>query len=272
MGAWPMKSRIFSATRYLILGLGLIFFIFPVAAAIEFSLRSYGNKGHTFANYSWIFQQEDFFTNITISLKLAVLSAVITLITVVPAVTFLHLEGQRYKRIFEFLAILPLVVPVVSLAIGAQKAMPTFLQNSHYELAFFYVIIAIPYTFQSLNVGLTSIPLKTLVEASRSLGASFGKTVTAVIVPAIRSAINAAIFLAVTLSFGEFTLTSLLHWETFPVWITRVSQGNVLGSIALSMFSLIGAWSLLILVQSLQNVQKQRRAKSQVEEIEEVLT
>lgn len=266
-----MKNRILSLSRYVILAAGLLFFVFPVASAIEFSLRSYGNKGHTFANYSWIFQQEDFFTNITISLKLAALSAVITLLTVVPAVTYLHLEGQRFKRIFEFLAILPLVVPVVSLAIGAQKAMPTFIQNSQYELAFFYVVIAIPYTFQSLNVGLTSIPLKTLVEASRSLGASFGRTVISVIVPAIRSAINAAIFLAVTLSFGEFTLTSLLHWETFPVWITRVSQGNVLGSIALSMFSLIGAWTLLILVQSAQNVRKKKVSKSDVEESEEAL-
>ncbi|MEI6649468.1 MAG: ABC transporter permease subunit [Actinomycetes bacterium] len=266
-----MKNRILNLSRYVILAAGLLFFVFPVASAIEFSLRSYGNKGHTFANYSWIFQQEDFFTNITISLKLAALSAVITLLTVVPAVTYLHLEGQRFKRIFEFLAILPLVVPVVSLAIGAQKAMPTFIQNSQYELAFFYVVIAIPYTFQSLNVGLTSIPLKTLVEASRSLGASFGRTVISVIVPAIRSAINAAIFLAVTLSFGEFTLTSLLHWETFPVWITRVSQGNVLGSIALSMFSLIGAWTLLILVQSAQNVRKKKVSKSDVEESEEAL-
>ncbi len=266
-----MKNKILSISRYLILAAGLIFFVFPVASAVEFSLRSYGNKGHTFANYSWIFQQDDFFTNITISLKLAALSAIITLLTVVPAVTFLHLDGQRFKRIFEFLAILPLVVPVVSLAIGAQKAMPSFIQNSQYELAFFYVVIAIPYTFQSLNVGLSSIPLKTLVEASRSLGASFGRTVISVIVPAMRSAINAAIFLAVTLSFGEFTLTSLLHWETFPVWITRVSQGNVLGSIALSMFSLLGAWTLLILVQTAQNVRKKRSLKSQIEENEEAL-
>jgi len=262
-----MKTRIFEATRYLILAAGLIFFVLPVASAIEFSLRGYGNKGHTMANYSWIFQQDDFFKNITTSLRLAAVAAVLTLLTVVPAVVFLHLEGQKFKRFFEFLAILPLVVPVVSLAIGAQKAMPLFVQNSEYELAFFYVVIAIPYTFQSLNVGLASIPLKTLVEASRSLGASFTRTVLSVIIPAIRGSINSALFLAITLSFGEFTLTSLLHWETFPVWITRVAQGNVLGSIALSMFSLIGAWTLLIVVQSAQNW-KGIRLKRTAEEIE----
>jgi putative spermidine/putrescine transport system permease protein len=159
---------------------------------------------------------------------------------------------------------LPLVVPVVSLAIGAQKAMPEFIQNSQYELAFFYVVISIPYTFQSLNVGLSSIPLKTLVEASRSLGASFTETIRLVILPAIRSAVNASLFLAITLSFGEFTLTSLLHWETFPVWITRVSQGNILGSIALSMFSLIGAWLLLTMVQSAQVIKARSKSKVKV--------
>lgn len=264
-----MNRRTFDVIRYGILAVGLCFFILPVASAIEFSLRSYGNKGHNFSNYQWIFQQEDFFINLTISLKLALVAALLTLITVVPAVTYLHLEGARYKRIFEFLAILPLVVPVVSLAIGAQKAMPEFIQNSQYELAFFYVVIAIPYTFQSLNVGLSSIPLKTLVEASRSLGASFTRTVLSVIIPAIRGSINSAIFLAITLSFGEFTLTSLLHWETFPVWITRASQGNVLGSIALSMFSLIGAWILLIGVQAAQNWKGIKLKKSAPEISEE---
>ncbi len=259
-----MKRLFSSGFKYLVLAIALIFFVLPVVSALEFSLRKTGGHGHALTNYSWIFQQEDFSLNLMISLKLAALTAAITLLTVVPAVAYLHIEGQRYKRLFEFLAILPLVVPVVSLAIGAQKAMPEFIQNSQYELAFFYVVISIPYTFQSLNVGLSSIPLKTLVEASRSLGASFRKTITMVILPAIRSAVNAALFLAITLSFGEFTLTSLLHWETFPVWITRVSQGNILGSIALSMFSLIGAWLLLIIVQSAQTFKS--RSKSQPKE------
>ena len=259
-----MRFSLAKLFRYLILALAVIFFVLPVVSALEFSFRKIGGHGHALTSYKWIFQQEDFSLNLMISLKLAALTAVITLITVVPAVAYLHIEGQRYKRAFEFLAILPLVVPVVSLAIGAQKAMPEFIQNSQYELAFFYVVISIPYTFQSLNVGLSSIPLKTLVEASRSLGASFTETIRLVILPAIRSAVNASLFLAITLSFGEFTLTSLLHWETFPVWITRVSQGNILGSIALSMFSLIGAWLLLTMVQSAQVIKARSKSKVKV--------
>ena len=36
------------------------FFIAPLIAAAEYSVRGYGNKGHTFANYSWIIHQLGF--------------------------------------------------------------------------------------------------------------------------------------------------------------------------------------------------------------------
>jgi len=45
--------------------------------------------------------------------------------------------------------------------------------------------------------------------------------------------------LGFALCIGEFTLTSLLHWDTFPTWINDVSQDSVLQAITLSVISLI---------------------------------
>ena len=69
-----------------------------------------------------------------------------------------------------------------------------------------------------------------------------------VIVPTIRSAVNGAIFLAIALSLGEFTLAVLLHWDTFPTWIANISQGHVLWAVSLSVMSLVGAWILVLIV------------------------
>jgi putative spermidine/putrescine transport system permease protein len=72
-----------------------------------------------------------------------------------------------------------------------------------------------------------------------------------VIVPAIRSGILGALFLSFALGIGEYTITSLLHWETFPTWTVVAAQQNILGAIAISVFSFIGAIALLTAISLL---------------------
>jgi putative spermidine/putrescine transport system permease protein len=237
-----MKKNIGSKIVLLITG---IFLFFPLYAATEFSLRNGAEHTHGFAAYRWILDQSGFSENLGITARVTSLALVLNLLIMVPTVTWLHLSGQRYKRVVELLTIMPLIIPVVALATGAQLAMPEFMQNSVYELSFFYVVIAMPYTYRALDIGLSAHPLATLTNAARSLGASWLRTFTSVVIPTIRPSILAALFLMVALSLGEFTLAQLLHWSTFPVWVTNVSQQNVIGATALAIGSLFFAWVLL---------------------------
>ena len=70
---------------------------------------------------------------------------------------------------------------------------------------------------------------------------------------------NGAIFLAIALSLGEFTLAVLLHWDTFPTWINNVSQDNVLGAISLSVFALFGAIFIVLIVALAPNIRKSEK-------------
>lgn len=214
----------------------LIFFL-PLIAAAEFSFRIPGGKGHSFVNYTWLLHQDGFLPALGASFRLAVLSGALNLALMVPTMVFLNLRGLRYKSIVDFICILPLIIPVVSLAIGAQVSMPEFLQNTDYELVFFFVIVALPYTYRALDTAMQAVDLRTLVEASRSIGASWLRTILKVIIPSIRSGIIGTLFLSFALAIGEFTLTSLLHWETFPTWTVVAAQQNILGAIAISVFS-----------------------------------
>lgn len=242
-----MKRKL-NAFNYLVLLGATAFFVFPLIAATEFSLRAKNATTHNFDNYIWVFHQDGFRTTLWTSLRLAILTAVAVLILMVPTIVYLHLGGARWKRFIEFICLVPLVVPVISFALGVSTAFPTFLQSTVYELSFLYVVISLPYTYRALDVGLSSIPLLTLVEASRASGASMRQTIMFVVVPTIRSAVNGAIFLAVALSLGEFTLAVLLHWDTFPTWIANISQGHILGAISLSVLALVGSWLLVLLV------------------------
>ena len=238
--------------KYLLITISItlasIIFIFPLISSTEYSFRGNGGKGHNLSNYLWIIKQEGFLSHLFLSLELGLLAAILNLILMVPTALYVELKAKDFRPLVEFLCLLPLVIPVVSLAIGAQAAMPEFLQNSQFELVFFFVIISLPYTYRALQTSISNYPLQTLVEAARGLGASRIRTVITVIVPAIKSGISGAFFLCFALSIGEFTITSLLHWETFPTWTVVVSQQNILGAIALSVFSFIFAILLLIAI------------------------
>jgi len=229
----------------LVLTITAVFIFFPLYAATEFSMRNGEEHTHGLSAYRWIFEQSGFLENLGITARITALAVALNLLIMVPTVTWLHLSGQRYKRLVEILTILPLIIPVVALATGAQLALPEFMQNSVYELSFMYVVIAMPYTYRALDIGLSGHPLATLANAGRNLGASWIKILTNVIVPTIRPSIFAALFLMVALSLGEFTLAQLLHWSTFPVWVTNASQQNIIGATALAVGSLFVAWILL---------------------------
>ena len=115
-----------------------------------------------------------------------------------------------------------------------------------------------PFVYRSLDAGLSSIDLKTLVEASRSLGGSMFATMRRVILPNLRPALLSALVLTLALVLGEFTMASLDLWETIPVWIVNFQQQDGHVTVAASMLGLIGSWVLLTLIVSLDRSQSRR--------------
>ncbi len=244
-----MNKKLSKISLFILVGVLLLaIFILPLLAATIFSFKGMGGKGYSFINYQWLIEQDGFWPAISTTLRLAILAAILNLSLMVPTMVFLHLKGQKWKPLVDAICILPLIIPVVSLAIGAQVAMPGILQNTEYELVFFYVVIGLPFTYRALDTSLSSVPLKTLVEASRSLGSNWLNTIIRVITPSIRSGITAALFLSFALSLGEYTITSLLHWETFPTWTVVAAQQNILGAIAISVFTFAAAIILMTLI------------------------
>ena len=253
-----------SAGLFIAVLLAGVFVLLPLGSASEYSFRTpiLGPGTYGWDNYAWFVSQPDFGTYISLSLLLAAVAAAITLLVLVPTVVWLNLRGQRLRPLMEFLTLLPLVIPVVALAIGAQTSLPVELQSNQYSLSFFYFVLALPYTYRTLDIGIRAIPLKTLSEAARSLGASQFKVIALVLAPVVRGAVIAAVFLTIALSLGEFTLTSLLHWQTFTTWVTVISQSNILGAIALSVFTIVAAFALLLVV-GLVSIRTKRRQVSE---------
>jgi putative spermidine/putrescine transport system permease protein len=236
--AWARRSA------FVIAGL---YFLVPLYAAFRFAIST-PDGGISGAVFAGIPAQEGFIDAITLTVRLAVISLVITLVLVVPTAVWVHLRMPRLRRVLEGVTLLPIVVPPVVLIIGVLEVAPPGLKGTPDLLALVYVVLALPFAYRALDSGLQAIPLRTLVEASRSLGAGWGRTLVSVVLPNLRSALLAAVVLTVAMVFGEYTMASLDQYETFPVWIVVFQQANARVSVAVSLLALLGTWALLWLI------------------------
>jgi putative spermidine/putrescine transport system permease protein len=242
--------------RVVVLALAAVYFLVPLLSAAEFSLRTPGG-GYGFGNYLAIVRDEVLFTSLLTSLQIAVFSAVLVLVLVVPTAVWVRLRFPAVAGLLESATILPIVVPPVVMAAGIAfvqanldgPVFRTLFASSTTALTPFYVVLALPFAYRSVDNGLAAIPLRTLVEAARNLGASTATALVRVVLPTIRSAVLGAAFLTLALVLGEIVIARiLLYTDTFPIAVVEVGRSAAGVSVALSLASLVFTWVLLLAV------------------------
>ena len=233
------------------------YFLIPLYAGLRFSFENDAGQFSLYAVKA-IPSQTGFSAAFFLSLRLAAVTTVLTMVLMVPTATYVHLKLPKMRRVLDFVTILPIVIPPIVLILGVLDAAPLWLRASPYLLSLVYVILALPFVYRSLDAGLTAIDLKTLVEASRSLGGKWVSTLWHVIIPNLRAAMLSAIVLTIALVLGEFTMASLDLWTTLPVWIYQFSQLDAHIATAVSMLSLLGTWVLLTVIVSVDRSQSRR--------------
>lgn len=236
-----------SWARWVVLVLVGIYFLVPLYAALEFAVQK-PDGSISLGVFGGIPQQEGFADAFGLSLNLALVTTVITLVLMVPTAIYVHLRLPAVQRLFEGITILPIVIPPVVLIVGVLQVAPGALKGTPYLLALEYAVLAMPFAYRSLDSGLRALALTTLVEAARSLGASWLAVLFRVLLPNLRSALLSATILTVALVLGEYTMASLDQYETFPVWVVVFDQDNAHVSVAVSLLALLGTWVLLILI------------------------
>jgi putative spermidine/putrescine transport system permease protein len=156
----------------------------------------------------------------------------------------------------EFVCLLPLTIPAIVLVVGLAPIYRWMAQWEKYLihtdsiliLVFAYVVLTLPYVYRTLDTGLRAIDVRTLAEASRSLGASWFTVILRVIGPNITGAVLNAALLCVAIVLGEFTFASLLSFVNLQVAIQQLGLQDAALSVAVSAASLIFAFVLLFLL------------------------
>jgi putative spermidine/putrescine transport system permease protein len=73
-----------------------------------------------------------------------------------------------------------------------------------------YVILSFPYMYRAVDTGLASMDVRSLTEASQSLGSGWGRILWQVIFPNLRTALLSGAFLTLAIVIGEYTIAQFL--------------------------------------------------------------
>jgi putative spermidine/putrescine transport system permease protein len=255
------------AWRFAVLIVLGFYFVVPIAASVLFTVRR-GGGGVTAEFYTGIPSAPGFAEAFTRSLILAVLTVVLVLVLMVPTVVLVELRLPRLRTTVELLTLLPLVLPPIALVVGVRSVLswaPDYFLNTPLAQAFFalqrpslpwilvlvYVVLAMPFVYRALDAGMRGADLRTLTEAGRNLGASWPRVLVSVVLPVLRTSVLNASFLTFALVLGEFTIASILGFETFPTWILKISGSQPQLSVAVSVLALMVTWALLLLISAL---------------------
>lgn len=230
-----------------------VYFAVPFLSALRYALQN-DSGGYTFAAFAAIPGTQGFADAFGLSLRLALVTTVLTLALMVPTAVYVHLRAPSLRRVFDLVTVLPIVIPPVVLIIGVLDVAPTVLKATPYLLALMYVVLAMPFAYRSLDAGLGAIDVRTLYDAARSLGAGPAEALVRVLLPNLRSALLAATVLTVALVLGEYTMASLDSYQTFPVWIVYFEQDNSHISVAASFLALVLTWVLLLGLSAFEGV------------------
>jgi len=266
-GMQARRRRRLNAFRYVVFTVFGLFFILPLLAMARFSLE--GAKLGTWSLSAW--RQIASYQNtgippllsaIEITMELAVITCVVTLVLLVPTMIWIRLRVQWLARTVEFLCLLPLTIPAIVLVVGLG---PIYNRIQHYSLSalmlfWVYVILALPYAYRALAAGLSAIDVTTLAEAARSLGASWFSVIVRVIAPNMWQAILNALLLTAALVLGEFTIAYLLLYTNLQEELYAISRNTPNASVVFSTSTaaLLFAFALLLI---LSYVGRRRRGR-----------
>ena len=246
-----------------------LFFVLPLVAMARFSFQtlpmiSLGKstlfKKWTLEGVTKAFGNANFRSSLVLSTKLAVGTVATTLVLLVPTTLWVHVRIPKARAFVEFLTVLPYVIPPIALVAGILPLKPhaRWFLNSNYSLVPFYTVLALPFTFRALDAGIKAIDVKTLVDASRSLGAGWGTTLRRAIIPNIRAAIISASFLTAAVVLGEYTMARVLLKQTLPAFMAQYQSNEPQGGMALALAALVLTTTLFALLSLLTRPRRPR--------------
>jgi len=244
----------------LVIGGFLFYMLLPIVATYIFSIatrwdRTILPEGLTLDWYRAAFADKWFYIVFRNSLIISISTVITSVVIIVPTAYWVHLKLPKAKPLLDLISTLPFAIPGVVLALGLIRLYaqpPLMIARNPVMLVAAYVIFTMPFMYRPVTNSLEAVNIRVLTEASQSLGASWFRTITQVILPNILPGILSGALLVFATIFGEFTIATFLvgaRFKTFPMQLVYYTRRDGRIASAYSVISFTIAWvsSLVIL-------------------------
>lgn len=253
--------------------LGALYFVLPLYATLDFSLRMQRDTLSLLA-YQKSFADPDFLSSFLFSTVVAVVTIFGSILLIVPTAYWVRMCLPQARRIVDFITLLPFVVPAIILVFGMIRIYSIPLKIPFTEITLIspltnsalgtdillvagYIVLSLPYMYRSVDTGLRAMDVRTLTEAGQSLGASSLRILLNVILPNLRSALLSGALLTFAIVVGEVTLASFLNRPAFGPYLWLLGQHRAYEPAALSFISFLMTWAAMGIIQFLTGGQEQ---------------
>jgi putative spermidine/putrescine transport system permease protein len=236
--------------------LGALYFIVPLVATFEFSLRMKRGE-YSFEAYRIVLADPRFRETFLYSTLIALAAIAVGALLVVPTAYWIQLRLRRLRPLVEFITLLPLVIPAIVIVFGYIRMynssswlpLTSTAGGTNVLLTLGYVTLALPYMYRAVDTGLRAIDVRTLTEAAQSLGAGWPRILFRVIFPNVRVAVLSGAFLTFAIVIGEFTFASLLNRPAFGPYLQLMGANRAYEPSALAIIAFAVTWACMGLIQ-----------------------
>lgn len=225
--------------------LGFLYFFLPLLGTFVFSMRSQP----LFSAYSVVVDDPQFASSLIYSFVVGIITIIVSAILIVPTAFWVRLRLPRLRPYIEFISLLPFVIPPIILVFGLIRSYsggPLPLAGSELGsnvlLVAAYVVLSFPYMYRAVDTGLRAIDVRSLTEASQSLGAGWFTLLVRVIFPNLRVSLLSGAFLTLAIVVGEFTIATFLARPAFGPYISLIGGNQAYQPAAVSLISFGLTW------------------------------
>ncbi|MFE4712807.1 MULTISPECIES: ABC transporter permease [unclassified Paenibacillus] len=212
-------------------------------------------RAWTFDWFIQMFQDLRFMEALWTSLYLCLISVVVSLVVMLPAVFVITMYFPRWESLMKGIVVLPYAVPGVVAAVGLIRTYssgPLNIAGTSYLLVGAYFVVILPYMYQGIRNSLLTVSAAELLQAAELLGARRRQAFMNVILPNIWPGVMVSALLSFSVLFGEFVLTNMLvggHIQTIQIYLyKRVGEsGHLASAIAISYFVFILVLSMVLM-------------------------
>lgn len=243
--------------------------VVPVAATLLYSLSERWEatilpEGLTFAWYAQLWHEPRFLSAFAHSLLICVGTLLVSTLVIVPAAFVVGYRFPRLDRWMNVLILIPFSMPPVVASVGLLQLFadgPLPIVGTPWILIGSYFTITLPFMYRALSDSLRTLDVASLMEAAYLLGADTPRAFLQVILPNLRKALMASLFLSFSLLLGEFVFANMLvgaHYETLQVYLydQKAGSGHFTSALVMSyfLFTLVLTWLATRLGRSIKKV------------------